>query len=202
VTLCILSIYSVVFCQIVAETGFQTPKLDDCDSVLVDIMGLRVTKMIDVNCQGIGDSAMAYQCLRNALASNNDHSEAYNNLGVLESRKGRYEMARAFFQASFNISRHLFEPHYNYALLADKVSFYGTLLIYGILVWRVVFSDRLVQILCHFVHKHHSCGMNNAVWIKCGATLQRISGFKCKRPEKLFAARSNCGSLMIFFLIV
>jgi len=29
--------------------------------------------------------------------------------------------ARSFFQASFNISSHLFEPHYNYSLLADKV---------------------------------------------------------------------------------
>jgi len=35
---------------------------------------------------------MAYQCFRMALASNNDHSEAYNNLGVLESRKGRVDM--------------------------------------------------------------------------------------------------------------
>jgi len=42
--------------------------------------------------QGIGDSGMAYQCFRMALASNNDHSEAYNNLGVLEARKGRVEM--------------------------------------------------------------------------------------------------------------
>jgi len=65
---------------------------------------------------------MAYQCLRMALASNNDHAEAYNNLGVLESRKNRLEMSRAFFQASFNISRHLYEPHYNNALLSDKVS--------------------------------------------------------------------------------
>jgi len=43
-------------------------------------------------CQGIGDAAMAYQCLRVALASNNDHAEAYNNLGVLESRKARPDM--------------------------------------------------------------------------------------------------------------
>jgi len=35
---------------------------------------------------------MAYQCFRMALASDNDHSEAYNNLGVLETRKGRVEM--------------------------------------------------------------------------------------------------------------
>ena len=34
---------------------------------------------------------MAYQCFKLALAANNDHAEAYNNLGVLEWRKGRGE---------------------------------------------------------------------------------------------------------------
>ena len=35
---------------------------------------------------------LAYQCFRLALSSNNDHPEAYNNLGVLEMRKGHVEM--------------------------------------------------------------------------------------------------------------
>ena len=42
--------------------------------------------------QGIGDMNLAYQCFRLALSANNDHSEAYNNLGVLEMRKGHAEM--------------------------------------------------------------------------------------------------------------
>lgn len=42
--------------------------------------------------QGIGDLTLAYQSFRLALASNNDHAEAYNNLGVLEMKKGRLEM--------------------------------------------------------------------------------------------------------------
>ena len=42
--------------------------------------------------QGIGDMNLAYQCFRLALSSNNDHPEAYNNLGVLEMRKGHVEM--------------------------------------------------------------------------------------------------------------
>ena len=37
---------------------------------------------------------LAYQCFRLALASNNDHAEAYNNLGVLEMRKGHNEQVR------------------------------------------------------------------------------------------------------------
>ncbi len=41
--------------------------------------------------QGIGDLTLAYQCFKLALAFNNNHGEAYNNLAVLELRKGRIE---------------------------------------------------------------------------------------------------------------
>ena len=34
---------------------------------------------------------MAYRCFKLALNANNDHAEAYNNLGVLEWRRGRGE---------------------------------------------------------------------------------------------------------------
>jgi len=34
---------------------------------------------------------MAYQCFKLALAAKNDHAEAYNNLGVLEWKRGREE---------------------------------------------------------------------------------------------------------------
>uniref|UniRef100_A0A674NJJ7 Tetratricopeptide repeat domain 8 n=1 Tax=Takifugu rubripes TaxID=31033 RepID=A0A674NJJ7_TAKRU len=40
---------------------------------------------------GIADLTLAYQCFKLALAFNNDHAEAYNNLAVLELRKGRVE---------------------------------------------------------------------------------------------------------------
>uniref|UniRef100_A0A4W3GS93 Tetratricopeptide repeat domain 8 n=1 Tax=Callorhinchus milii TaxID=7868 RepID=A0A4W3GS93_CALMI len=40
---------------------------------------------------GIGDMTLAYQCFKLALANNNDHAEAYNNLAVLEMRKGHHE---------------------------------------------------------------------------------------------------------------
>ena len=42
--------------------------------------------------KGIGDTNLAYQCFRLTLASNNDHAEAYNNLGVLEMRRGHVEL--------------------------------------------------------------------------------------------------------------
>lgn len=44
--------------------------------------------------QGIGDLTLAYQCFKLTLAFNNDHAEAYNNLAVLELRKGRIEQVR------------------------------------------------------------------------------------------------------------
>ena len=34
---------------------------------------------------------MAYRCFKLALTANNDHAEAYNNLGVLEWRRERGE---------------------------------------------------------------------------------------------------------------
>ncbi|XP_060571355.1 tetratricopeptide repeat protein 8-like [Ruditapes philippinarum] len=70
---------------------------------------------------GIGDMTLAYQAFRLALSNNNDHAEAYNNLGVLEMRKGHVDMARAFFQAAYVISPHMYEPHYNWAQLADQL---------------------------------------------------------------------------------
>ena len=47
--------------------------------------------------QGIGDMTLAYQCFKLALAFNNDHAEAYNNLAVLELRKGRVEQVNIMF---------------------------------------------------------------------------------------------------------
>lgn len=41
--------------------------------------------------QASGDVSMAYQCFRLAIAANNDHAEAFTNLGVLEMRKGNIE---------------------------------------------------------------------------------------------------------------
>lgn len=41
--------------------------------------------------KGIGDMNLAHQCFRLALVNNNNHAEAYNNLAVLEMRKGHVE---------------------------------------------------------------------------------------------------------------
>lgn len=51
--------------------------------------------------QGLGDTTMAYRCFKLALSANNNHAEAYNNLGVLEWRRGRGE------QVSVHVTMHI-----------------------------------------------------------------------------------------------
>lgn len=77
--------------------------------------------------QGIGDTNLGYQCFRLVLSIDNNHAEAYNNLGVLELRKGRIEQARAFFQAAFSLAPQMYEPHYNSAMMSEWV---GSQLLY------------------------------------------------------------------------
>ncbi|XP_043846179.1 tetratricopeptide repeat protein 8 isoform X2 [Dromiciops gliroides] len=70
---------------------------------------------------GIGDLNLAYQCFRLALVNNNNHAEAYNNLAVLEMRKGHVEQARALLQTASSLAPHMYEPHFNFAALSDKI---------------------------------------------------------------------------------
>lgn len=73
--------------------------------------------------QGVGDCNLAMQCLRLCLSADSNHASAYNNLGVLEMRLGHPEQARAFFQAAGSLAPYLFEPHHNYAKLAEEVKY-------------------------------------------------------------------------------
>ena len=66
---------------------------------------------------GVGDMVMAYQCLRLAVAADNGHAEAYNNLGVLELRRGEVERAKSLFRTSADLNPSSYEPNYNQASL-------------------------------------------------------------------------------------
>ncbi|RMB98834.1 hypothetical protein DUI87_25053 [Hirundo rustica rustica] len=70
---------------------------------------------------GIGDLNLAYQCFKLTLVNNNDYAEAYNNLAVLEMRKGRTEQARALLQTASSLASHMYEPHFNVAILSEKI---------------------------------------------------------------------------------
>ncbi|GAX76630.1 hypothetical protein CEUSTIGMA_g4076.t1 [Chlamydomonas eustigma] len=69
---------------------------------------------------GIGDPTLAYQCLKIAISVCPSHAEAYNNLGVLEYRKGNDDLAKSFFRVGQKEGDHTFEPYFNGALLAFK----------------------------------------------------------------------------------
>jgi tetratricopeptide repeat protein 8 len=70
---------------------------------------------------GTGDTKLAYRCYKLSLTHDNNHSEAYNNLGVLEWQRQRGEKALACYQSSLRLSPHLYEPHYNIALASQKI---------------------------------------------------------------------------------
>lgn len=65
---------------------------------------------------------MAMQCLHLAISIDRNHAPAYNNLAVLEYRRGNHQQARGFLQAAASLTPYLFEPHYNCALLSQNVN--------------------------------------------------------------------------------
>ena len=72
--------------------------------------------------KGVGDNVLAYQCLRLTIATDNGHAEAYNNLAILELRKGDVERAKALLRSAAEYAPHTYEPHFNQATLSESVS--------------------------------------------------------------------------------
>jgi tetratricopeptide repeat protein 8 len=70
---------------------------------------------------GIGDTNLAFQAFQVSISYNQQHSESYNNLGILELRKGNISSANSNFETAANLGPHLFEPLYNSALLSFKM---------------------------------------------------------------------------------
>lgn len=69
---------------------------------------------------GIGDLGLAYQSFKISVSHNANHAESYNNLGVLELRKGNVDQAKSNFIQATRSSAFLFEPAYNAAYLYYK----------------------------------------------------------------------------------
>lgn len=69
---------------------------------------------------GLGDRLLAQRCWKLALATDHHHAESFNNLGVLEQSEShtRSASAKSNFSSSALHGPHLYEPHYNMALLA------------------------------------------------------------------------------------
>jgi tetratricopeptide repeat protein 8 len=62
-----------------------------------------------------------HQSFKIAVSIDGTHAEAFNNLGVLELRKGNVDHARSNFQQSERLAGHIFEPSFNGALLSFKL---------------------------------------------------------------------------------
>ena len=70
---------------------------------------------------GIGDLALAYQAFKLCVSIDSSHAEGFNNLGVLELRKGNVEQARNNFATASQLCKAMHESLFNSALLAFKL---------------------------------------------------------------------------------
>ena len=70
---------------------------------------------------GVGDLGLAYQSFKIAISVDASHAESYNNLGVLELRKGNIDQAQDHFRTAIGLAEHFFEPAFNNGLLAFKL---------------------------------------------------------------------------------
>lgn len=57
-----------------------------------------------------------------ALSLNSSHGAALNNLAVLQWRKNDVSKAESLLNSAIAAEDHLYEPHYNRALLAQEVN--------------------------------------------------------------------------------
>uniref|UniRef100_A0A158PC67 TPR_REGION domain-containing protein n=1 Tax=Angiostrongylus cantonensis TaxID=6313 RepID=A0A158PC67_ANGCA len=69
----------------------------------------------------IGDTRQASRCFRLALAVDSEHGEAMVNLGILQQMEGKLDQARSLYHSAISKSPHLFEPHFNLALLCTQI---------------------------------------------------------------------------------
>ena len=72
-----------------------------------------------VSC-ALGDSNMGYQAYKLAISLDRAHAESYNNLGVLEMQRDNLEQAKKNFQMAIKLSAYIFQPLYNFSIIAFK----------------------------------------------------------------------------------
>lgn len=70
---------------------------------------------------GIGDLGLGYQAFKIAVSIDGTHAESFNNLGVLELKKGNVDQARNNFATAYKLGSHMYEPAFNGGLLAFKL---------------------------------------------------------------------------------
>ena len=68
----------------------------------------------------LGDLGLSYQAFKVAVSVDSNHSEALNNIAVLETRRMKIDLARICLSSSVVGGPHLFEPMFNSALMAYR----------------------------------------------------------------------------------
>ena len=96
------------FCLSCFERGLQVAKDEEASEIWYNISHVATY---------IGDLSLAYQALKISLAFNGENIEALNNIGVLEKKKDKLELAKNNFLKACNNNNYVFEPYYNYASL-------------------------------------------------------------------------------------
>uniref|UniRef100_A0A914KLS8 Tetratricopeptide repeat protein 8 n=2 Tax=Meloidogyne TaxID=189290 RepID=A0A914KLS8_MELIC len=71
------------------------------------------------------DLKMAERCFRLALATDVNHAESLVNLGILRMQQHKTTEALNLFQSATQKGSHLYEAHYNYALLLYEMGNYA-----------------------------------------------------------------------------
>jgi tetratricopeptide repeat protein 8 len=69
---------------------------------------------------GIGDLPLAYQALKISITYNGQQFEAFNNIAILEIKKGNTDQAKSNLILACRITDFSFEPYYNYAVMRYK----------------------------------------------------------------------------------
>lgn len=75
----------------------------------------------------LGDLGLAYQAFKVALSVDPNHSEALNNIAVLEIRRLKPELARNCLSTSIQVGPHLYEPLYNSGKCIQSLASYLTM---------------------------------------------------------------------------
>ena len=70
---------------------------------------------------GIGDLNLAQQAFKIAVSVDANHSESFNNMGVLDLRAGKVDQATASFETAHELLEFAHEPLYNAALTSFKL---------------------------------------------------------------------------------
>ena len=126
-----MGVYNAEIWNNIGLSAFYSSQYDLCFTCMLNALALSDKSNVadvwynlgHIAC-GLGDTGMAYQAFKLAISLDRTHAESYNNLGVLEMQKDNVEQARKNFQLAIKLSSYIFQPLYNFAILAYKVGDY------------------------------------------------------------------------------